>query len=414
MSEDWRAPLFARRNAGMKFDLESLRAVDAALGHPARAARHVQVLGTNGKGSTSAMIAWALQKAGQQAGRRVGLFTSPHLHRAGERVRVNFLPATDAELRFAIERVLEHEGAAGRTLSFFELLTLAALVHFGAAGVEDIVLEAGLGGRLDSTSLRRADHVALTSVAMDHQAFLGPDLASIAGEKLGALDAEQVLWTVAQAPEVEAVLATRPFRRAAPVSASLPTVLPGPHQRINAGLARALVEGMGEPWPSESGWAEFRWPGRYEARPHLGGVMIFDVAHNPHAMDALLEAATTDPAGPPDLIVWGHAADKEGEAMRAALTRLECERWWAGPVGPRGQCNAGSRSTEARAFDDASSLELRAALESRLAGGARVLVCGSHFVVAPLRAWALGLGPLDMDPPELTDPVNVHGEQGPP
>lgn len=365
----------------------------------------MQVLGTNGKGSTAAMTAWALQRAGL----RVGLFTSPHLHRVAERVRVDFEPVDEAKLQAAVDRVLAQEPVAGRQLSFFEVLTLAAWCCFGDAGVDVIVNEAGLGGRLDSTSARPAQLCLLTQVALDHQVFLGDQVEDIAREKLGALCPGQLVLHSPQVPAVQAVIEARraeglELAEVGPLAAGseIRVPLPGDHQRANASLALSAHRLLlGAPAPADV-FDGFSWPGRGERLDFAGGELVFDVGHNPAGIAALvawLEAGTQTQR--PDVVLFGCAVDKGPDvraAMRASLERLETTLIEVRPQGPRGSRGQG------RAIDT----KLLAEVESHLTGGARVLVCGSHFVVAPVRAWALGLdpdNPLHMDPPELTDPV---------
>ena len=182
--------------------MDPLRAVDEALGFPARKARRIQILGTNGKGSTAAMLSHLLS----QGGRRVGLFTSPHLHRVGERIQIDGVAVADDAIRSAVQRVVAAEDVAGRELTFFELLMMAAWCMFDEHEVQDVVLEAGLGGRLDATSLRPCALHLLTSIALDHQAYLGDSLEAIAGEKVGAFHPDGICLALSPKPEVRAVV----------------------------------------------------------------------------------------------------------------------------------------------------------------------------------------------------------------
>ncbi|MDP7435726.1 MAG: Mur ligase family protein, partial [Flavobacteriales bacterium] len=175
-------PMFQRQGpAAYKADLSASRLVCAALGNPENALKFVHVAGTNGKGTVCHMVAAALQ----QAGHRVGLFTSPHLVDFRERIRVNGECIPEQAVVDFVGRWQASEGAWG-TPSFFELTFGMALVHFAQSQCDVAVLETGMGGRLDSTNVIPAPEVAVvTNIGLDHQQFLGPDIRSIAKEKGG-------------------------------------------------------------------------------------------------------------------------------------------------------------------------------------------------------------------------------------
>ncbi|HVY61936.1 MAG TPA: Mur ligase family protein, partial [Planctomycetota bacterium] len=175
------------RDAGrgnVRFDLASIERLCERLGHPERRYRVAHVAGTKGKGSTSALLA-AILRAG---GRRVGLYTSPHLVHLGERIAVDGAPATPEEIGATFERVegaLAASVAAGDRVTFFDLTTALAFERFAAAGCTDAVIEVGLGGRLDSTNVVRPAVTAITSIGLDHTDKLGDTLEAIALEKAG-------------------------------------------------------------------------------------------------------------------------------------------------------------------------------------------------------------------------------------
>ena len=175
-------PMFQRQGpAAYKADLSATRLVCAALGNPENALKFVHVAGTNGKGTVCHMVAAALQ----QAGCRVGLFTSPHLVDFRERIRVNGECIPEKSVVDFVVRWQASEGAWG-TPSFFELTFGMALVHFAQSQCDVVVLETGMGGRLDSTNvIPNAEVCAVTNIGLDHQQFLGPDIRSIAKEKGG-------------------------------------------------------------------------------------------------------------------------------------------------------------------------------------------------------------------------------------
>ncbi len=399
MGEDWREALFARRTMGVRPGLAAIRAVDGELGQPGEGLPMAHIVGTNGKGSTAAMLEHALRGAGW----RTGLFTSPHLHRVGERIRVDGRPVPDAVVQAASDAVLASEARAGRPLSFFEVLTLAALWVFERESVDVLILEAGLGGRLDATRVRTSAVTLVARIGLDHQAYLGDTMASIAAEKGAVMHAGAPAYTVAQPPAAMAVLRAQ----AEAVGTSLvevgaldraPEGLPGDHQRHNGALALAGARHF-EPGLAPASLDGVRWPGRIE-RVRLGDAeVLFDVAHNADGIEAL--AGHLEREGlPVDTVVLGCMADKPGAVMLARLGRLGAARiWWVEPR-PEGSHPAPEGvDARFRAHDPA----LLDALGERLSGTERVLICGSHFLVADLRAWLLEVG--EADDPGLTDPL---------
>ncbi len=172
-----------------KFDLRNIGVLAEALGHPERVIPCCHIAGTNGKGSTAAMIERILRAAGI----RTGLYTSPHLERINERIRIDGAPIGDEDFAAAFDRVLsmiEGEMAAGTLTAhptFFEVMTAMAFVAFAQAGVEFAVYEVGLGGRLDATNIVEPRVAVITEIDFDHEAYLGHSLGEIAGEKAGII-----------------------------------------------------------------------------------------------------------------------------------------------------------------------------------------------------------------------------------
>lgn len=189
---------------GRKFDLDAIRTILAAIGHPERRYPTAIVAGTNGKGSTSAMLAAILQ----QGGYRTGLYSSPHLVNVNERIQINGLEITNADFAaaftsvyYAVENLIEAQRLPHRP-SFFEYLTAVAFQHFAGAAVDFAVLEVGMGGRLDATNVTDASVAVITNVALDHQEFLGNTLAAIAGEKAGVVKPGRLVVSGCEQPEV--------------------------------------------------------------------------------------------------------------------------------------------------------------------------------------------------------------------
>src|SRR5690242_4322203 len=191
-----------------KFDLEHMRVLTEALGHPERRFPSVIVAGTNGKGSTSATLASVLRTAGY----RTGLYTSPHLVRVNERIAINGETISDvdfAEGHSRIDHISESLVSAGKLdqhPSFFETLTAMAFEYFASAGVEIAVLEVGIGGRLDATNVADPLLSVITDISLDHTEWLGNSLVEIAKEKAGIVRRNGILITLPQHPEVNDAL----------------------------------------------------------------------------------------------------------------------------------------------------------------------------------------------------------------
>ena len=287
---------FSRR--GVDLGLERLQAALAELGHPERRFAAVQVAGTNGKGSISTM----LERIAAAAGIRCGLYTSPHLLSWCERIRLPSGLIAEAELRCLLQALqplaLRHD------LTPFELVTAAAFQAFAEAGVELVVLEVGLGGRLDATTVHPDRQVlALASIGLDHTEHLGSTLAAIAAEKAGVLHAGAVAVSGPQAPDAAAVLERQALALGCDLRwvEPLPTEaqggprlgLAGDLQRHNAAVALGAAQGLAERgWPIDAaamarGLATARWPGRLERRCFAGRPLLLDGAHNPPAAEAL-------------------------------------------------------------------------------------------------------------------------------
>ena len=273
--------------------------------------------GTNGKGSTSAFLASILRATGH----RTGLYTSPHLVSVLERFQVDGVPMSEdafAAWTARLEPVILETNA-----SFFEVTTAIAFADFAARGVEIAVVEVGLGGRLDSTNVIVPLVAGVTRIALEHTEYLGSDLAGIAREKAGiAKPGVQLLTT-----ETDEMLITAMADTAATLESELVVINPGrayglelglegPHQMANASLALALAQSLEGRWQLSGdairlGLATARLPGRFDRR----GRWIFDVAHNPDGMGALV--ASLERARPPRPIVAvvGILKDKDYRGM---------------------------------------------------------------------------------------------------
>jgi dihydrofolate synthase/folylpolyglutamate synthase len=411
------AYLSSRVRFGIKFGLETMRALCEELHHPERAFASLLVAGTNGKGSVVAYADAALRASGLAVGR----YTSPHLVRVNERIAVGGRDVPPAAFEAAVERVRR---AAARLVraraipahpTYFEVLTAAALDHFRRARVDVAVLEVGMGGRLDATNVAEPLASAIVSVEKDHEAYLGSTLAAIAHEKAGVLRAGRATVLGPLAPEARAAVE----REAAAAGARLVTAregvavketsdglevrtplftyhgvrtLPGAHQRHNALVALRLLEearaaGLAvDLGAAAAALAQTRWPGRLERIVIEGAPpLLLDGAHNPAAARAL--AAYLRDA-PPFVLVFGVMADKDVEVMTrilfplahaVVLTRAPTDR------------AAAPEEIARRAGEAARRAKLEAnprralALARRLApAGGQVVVAGSLYLVGEI------------------------------
>jgi len=330
--------------AGMRPGLERIEALLCAAGSPERAMTLVQVAGTNGKGSVAAMLAAILESAG----RRVGLYTSPHLVDLRERIRVNGRPINETELADGVEALGTLLARLDATM--FEALTALALDHFARDGVEVAVLETGLGGRLDSTSVGRPAVEVITRIDYDHQAYLGDTLEAIAGEK-AAIIRSGIALSARQEPAVEAVLARQAVLVGVPVlvegrdlrvrvrEASLDGQwldLEGPGWRLdavrcgllgvfqpgNALLAAAAARALGANDAAiRAGLGRVRWPGRFQLIRREPPVIV-DGAHNPAGAQALAASLAAYFPGGRGTFVIGISADKDTAGILGALLPL--------------------------------------------------------------------------------------------
>jgi len=330
--------------AGMRPGLERIEALLEAAGSPERAMTLVQVAGTNGKGSVSAMLAAILTSSG----RRVGLFTSPHLLDLRERIRVGGVPIPEADIADGMEALGSLVARLDATM--FETLTALALDHFAREGVEAAVLEAGLGGRLDSTSVGRPAVEVITRIDLDHEAYLGSTLEAIAREK-AAIIRSGIALSARQEPVVEAELGRRAGEAGVPllvegrdlrVRVRRATLdgqwldLEGPGWRLddvrcallgvfqpgNALLAAAAARALGASDAAiRNGLANVRWPGRFQLIRRAPPVIV-DGAHNPAGAHALAASLAAYFPGRRGTFVVGISADKNKAGILAALVPL--------------------------------------------------------------------------------------------
>lgn len=398
------ARLYGLVPRGSRLDLGNVKKAAESLGDLHKVGQYAHVAGTNGKGSVSAMLA----NMALAAGEKVGLYTSPHLCRFGERIQINGQPLSDAALARALVRAMD----ASDELTFFEVTTLAALLAFREAGVTLTVLEVGLGGRLDATNIVEGSAVTIiTRVAFDHMDRLGSSLSAIAREKAGILRAGAPCIVGRLHPDARAVVDAEAHRLGVPVYEATavedaqfvelhPPALAGGYQRQNAMIATAAARALGiaEPAMAEGLQTAF-WPGRFEVLETSEGYMILDGAHNADGALALRNslgglAATFQKKQ--IALVFGAMADKNWRAMLDRLSSVAGPRIYVEPPGGRSPAPASELAAYLEGDAVKTIPEALSLARQRVGRGGVVVVCGSLFLVGAVRGYLLGL---QCDPP---------------
>jgi len=355
-----------------KFDLAHMRVLLAALDHPEERFPGILIAGTNGKGSTAATLASILQASGL----RTGLYTSPHLVRINERIRIDGVEISDddfALIHDVVDRTAERlvsEGELPWHPSFFEMLTAIAFEYFSKRKIDLAVLEVGMGGRLDATNVIEPRVSVVTDIALDHQKFLGNTITEIAREKAGIIRPGGVVVTLPQQPQANDVIGNTILDLGATGVSAVPYVPPvapnadyrvatnaagklvsryplqvmdreilvetplvGRHQLRNIALAIATAEELSKQGFAitaisiERGIRDTRWPGRFQVMPASGDwpEIVFDVAHNPAgawSLRSTLSAAYEDRRL---TFVFGAMRDKAiGEIAEILFPLAEC------------------------------------------------------------------------------------------
>jgi dihydrofolate synthase/folylpolyglutamate synthase len=419
-----------------KFDLEHMRVLLQAMDHPERSFPSVLIAGTNGKGSTAATLASILRASRL----KTGLYTSPHLMRINERIRVNGNEIGDddfADLHGKIDRIAEKLVAETELPwhpSFFEMMTAIAFEYFAREKVDLAVLEVGMGGRLDATNVVEPRVSVITDIALDHQKFLGNTVGEIAREKVGIIRQCGVAVTLPQQPEANDVIgntildlgarAVNAVPYVPPVSPGSPeylvpsteqgkpgfvyryplqvmgkeilveTTLVGRHQLRNVALAIAAAVELNQQGFSsitaksiESGIRETRWPGRFQVIPARPGwpEMVIDVAHNPAGAWALRSALSERYEDRPLIFVFGAMRDKAISEMTEILFPLAERVIATRPENPRAASPEEIQQAAIRTGIEVEAVEdVRGAMERARAlatAGTVIVITGSIYLV---------------------------------
>lgn len=419
-----------------KFDLAHIRVLLAALGHPENRFPTVLIAGTNGKGSTAATLASILQASGL----KTGLYTSPHLVRINERIRLNGQAIDDddfALLHDVVDRTAERlvgEGDLPWHPSFFEMLTAMGFEYFARSRPDMVVLEVGMGGRLDATNVVEPRLSVITDIALDHQKYLGETVAEIAREKAGIIRPGGIVVTLPQLPEANNVIgntildvgarAVNAVPYMPPVSPSsgqwpvasgqwqrypldvmgtqimVESPLVGRHQLRNVALAIAAAEELHNqgivqitPGTIARGIRETQWPGRFQVVPAAGDnpEYVLDVAHNPAgawALRSTVSAAYGDLGNGREItMVFGVMRDKAVREITEILFPIAGRVILTHANNPRSASPAEIRQAAARVaagVDIEEAEDVASALDRarEVAGsGGLVVVTGSIYIV---------------------------------
>jgi dihydrofolate synthase/folylpolyglutamate synthase len=400
-----------------KFGLERITTLAGALGNPQRAFRIVHVAGTNGKGSTCAMIESGLRAAGL----RTGLYTSPHLAQPTERIQIAGQPVTAEEFAAAFDVVhkaaeaLLDDGAIEHHPTYFETVTAMAFVLFQQKGVDTAVLEVGLGGRLDATNIVTPALSVITRIDFDHEAFLGRSIEAIAFEKAGILKPGVPAMLAPQRPESEATLLARAAEVGSPVSQAsewkaadcaldargssftarkqgeaplhIRCPLAGEHQIENSLTAVASLWRLDiAPEAIESGIAAARWPGRLEL-VSTDPEIILDGAHNPSGARALVAYIERFYSDRKICLIYGMMRDKAVSEMTGILFPSAAVVIATAPAQERATRPESIRELSERPDVIVTSTVAEALARARsVAPDAVIFVTGSLFVVAEARS----------------------------
>jgi dihydrofolate synthase/folylpolyglutamate synthase len=388
--EDAESHLLSLELFGMRFGLERMRRLLTVLGSPQERFRAIHVVGTNGKSSTARMCAALLEAAGV----RTGTFLSPHLSSFAERIRIGDADLAPDAFGAAVQRAAAAAAKVDRTLeeddrvTQFELLAATAFAEFARQGVEVAVVEAGLGGRHDATNVLGAPVVVLTNVGLEHTRWLGPTAPDIAREKLAVVRRGATLVTGPLEPEVEA-LAAQTGANVVPA----PPVEAGPagYQRGNFAVAVAAVRALhGELEPALVARvaASVEVPGRMQVVDEAP-LTIYDGAHNPSGMQALVQALDAMIGNRPLVAVVSILDDKDAAGMLRPLLGKTASAVFTSSQNPRALSPATLASLAAQLGGPPSEIvpEPRAAVaRGRELAGAEgaVLATGSIYLVADL------------------------------
>lgn len=319
--------IYSTQNFGIKLGLDAPAELLAQfLAFPTRDTKVIHVAGTNGKGSTCALI----DSVARAHGLRTGLFTSPHLVDFRERFRVHGKMISEQETAEYLTDMRDLVCEWEHHPTFFEIALALAMKFFRDKEVELIVLETGMGGRLDATTAVPADVCVLTPVAMDHSQYLGDTLSEIAAEKAGIIVSDSPVISAVQDKVASRVIAETANKMRAPLTVVIGPVdfyrvaLPGAHQRENAALALEALKQLGVEMRFDSvkdGLGSVHWPARFEVTSE-SPLTVIDGAHNPHAAEVLVRTWKEQYGDLKAMVIFGAIDCKDLNGILAYLTEI--------------------------------------------------------------------------------------------
>jgi dihydrofolate synthase/folylpolyglutamate synthase len=406
---DW---LFSLQKSGIKLGLGNMRRLCRAIGYPNKRLKFVHIAGTNGKGSCAAMLESVLRESGY----KTGLYTSPHLVEFGERIQVNRRPLTASQLVSQVEyfqQITEQVRSIGLEPTFFEVVTAMAFRAFEQAKVDIVILETGLGGRLDSTNVVKPECSVITGIGFDHMNYLGNTLTAIAGEKAAIIkrwrpavignmpeEARAVMVAAAKAMNSPLYLPNSadlvdrqlqpPLQRFICDRREYAIPLLGNYQLPNAALVLRICDVL-----EDGGWSipenarhkgleQAEWAGRFQVvcdEP----LIVIEGSHNEQGMKATLDTWESLVGKMPERIVFGCLKDKDVLSLTANLDFKGTEVWLVPIEAQRGEDPARLASffKQAKTKVFASSAE---AFEQARQGRKATLVTGSLYLVGQVLA----------------------------
>ena len=390
---DW---LYSTQQFGIKLGLEQPRKLlRETLSFPAPGVKVIHVAGTNGKGSTCAII----DSLARACGRRTGLFTSPHLINYGERIRVSGEMIPKKTIAEYLTKIQQHVAKWENHPTFFEITLAVAMRYFREKKCELIILETGMGGRLDATTAVPADLAVITPIAMDHSQWLGETLDAIAAEKAGIIVSRKPVLSAAQEPEAHAVIEQTANENISPIEFMTEPLegysinIPGAHQRENAALAVAACHKVGISLNSDTvrqALAKVTWPGRFEKLADAS--IILDAAHNPHAAKSLVATWQEEYPNQKAQIVFGAVEGKNTDKVLAILSPI-AEHLHLTPIeSPRTltkeelQKALPDNPPPHTLYDDLQTLIEQLQLNAPNAQRPATLICGSIFLIGQAKA----------------------------
>jgi dihydrofolate synthase/folylpolyglutamate synthase len=386
---DTLAWLFGTQTFGIKLGLENTRRLLAACGQPQEKLRFLHVAGTNGKGSTCAMMDSILRAAGH----RTALYTSPHLVDFRERLRVDGQMIPESSVAEGLTLLRDASEGWEQAPTFFELATVLAAWWFAREEAEFVVWETGMGGRLDATNAVTPLVSVIMPVGLDHQAWLGETIALIAAEKAGIIKPGVPVVSAPQAGEVRAVLEAKAVEAGVQIGfvgvpwEAGPVGLAGAHQRWNAAVAIAALRVAGVEVGEEairSGLARVKWPGRFQ---RAGAALVVDGAHNPSATEVLVATWREVFGKVKARLVFGVLSDKDASALLHVLRAIADEVWLVPVAGARGASVDELRpAAEAAGFTVVHTSTIEEVLAGEPSDRAPVLVTGSLFLAGEVLA----------------------------